>query len=388
MDVFSSIGVRRRSKYVLKKKNQPLAEFHLTMEVLGEIRCEITTVVSTEPAEFPFNLPMVDKDLLDWLNSRFIPKNRAFVDKILAAMPGEDHHLVNLLNVTLGLSLTDDYWILPESHYDLLWEDHNLYENEFSDTLALVAFTGYDAKVKGIASSPEFTTNGMLPKCWRRIGNKVYLYKGGTEGYANSGLEPYSEFYAAQVAEAMEIDHVKYDLEMWKGKLCSVCPLFTSESYSFVPAHVAYPSLSSTELLRKVYGTPFYGSLVDMLVFDAVIANHDRHYGNFGFLRNNISGKLEAVAPIFDNGMSLLHQAMDSDFADLKPYLDWRAFTFANLKDSQLRDIQYFMSPEQKKKIKKLFNFEFQEHPAYNLPKKRLDTLSEFVRNRAVMLSQ
>ena len=31
------------------------------------------------------------------------------------------------------------------------------------------------------------------------------LYKGGTSGFANTGKEPYSEFYAAQVAQAMGI---------------------------------------------------------------------------------------------------------------------------------------------------------------------------------------
>lgn len=36
----------------------------------------------------------------------------------------------------------------------------------------------------------------MLAKSWRRIKNNILLYKSGTEGFANSGLEPYSEYYA------------------------------------------------------------------------------------------------------------------------------------------------------------------------------------------------
>ena len=61
----------------------------------------------------------------------------------------------------------------------------------------------------------------MLPKAWRRKEGKVLLYKGGTSGLANTGKEPYSEFYAAQVAEAMGIPHVTYGLSKWKGQLCS-----------------------------------------------------------------------------------------------------------------------------------------------------------------------
>ena len=81
-------------------------------------------------------------------------------------------------------------------------------------------------------SSPEFTTNGMLPKCWRRVSGKVYLYKDGTEGASNTGFEPYSEFYAAQVAQAMGINAIPYNLSKWKGRLCSTCELFTSKDVS------------------------------------------------------------------------------------------------------------------------------------------------------------
>ena len=51
-------------------------------------------------------------------------------------------------------------------------------------------------------TSSEPTTNGMLPKGWRFIGggDGIYLYKGGTSGAANTGNEPYSEFYASQIA--------------------------------------------------------------------------------------------------------------------------------------------------------------------------------------------
>lgn len=31
-----------------------------------------------------------------------------------------------------------------------------------------------------LSSSPEFTTNGMPPKCWRRISGTIHLFKGGT----------------------------------------------------------------------------------------------------------------------------------------------------------------------------------------------------------------
>ena len=61
------------------------------------------------------------------------------------------------------------------------------------------------------------------------------LFKGGTTGAANTGNEPYSEFYAAQVAKKMGLNHVPYTLGKWKGIICSVCELFTSKDYSYIP---------------------------------------------------------------------------------------------------------------------------------------------------------
>jgi hypothetical protein len=49
------------------------------------------------------------------------------------------------------------------------------------------------------------------------------------------------------------------------------------------------------------HGQEFKDNINDMLVFDALIYNTDRHYGNFGVLRDNSDGKIIAPAPIFDN---------------------------------------------------------------------------------------
>ena len=46
-------------------------------------------------------------------------------------------------------------------------------------------------------------------------------------------------------------------------------------------------------------------ALEDMLVFDAIICNTDRHYGNFGVLVDNKTNTIAAPAPLFDHGNSL-----------------------------------------------------------------------------------
>ena len=49
------------------------------------------------------------------------------------------------------------------------------------------------------------------------------------------------------------------------------------------PAIVAY---------YKNLGETYYNELVDMVVFDAIVCNTDRHYGNFGFMVDNDANKI------------------------------------------------------------------------------------------------
>ena len=147
----------------------------------------------------------------------------------------------------------------------------------------------------------------MLAKSWRRIKNNILLYKSGTEGFANSGLEPYSEYYASQIAKTMDLHYVDYGLSKWKGKLCSTCLLFTNENVSYIPVGriIKTGGIESVIDYYKKLGESYYQELLDMLVFDAVILNEDRHFGNFGFLIDNKSNKIVGCAPIFDNVLSL-----------------------------------------------------------------------------------
>lgn len=160
--------------------------------------------------------------------------------------------------------------------------------------MSLVAYTGVGHSNEAFTTSPELTTNGMLPKGWRLIKNdSIYLYKGGTTGASNTGNEPYSEFYACQIAETMGLNAVHYDLENWKGILASKCKLFTDIDTSYIPIGriVKSGGLKACIEYYKTLGTENLEQIKSMLVFDAVIYNEDRHFGNFGVIRDNKSGK-------------------------------------------------------------------------------------------------
>lgn len=275
----------------------------------------------------PLDLELTDKGLAKWLKHRTIPKNRAYVHNFLSKCGLNINRPMTIIKVSKGLSLNDCYWVV-EQGFEGKYDKYNLYENKFSQVLALIAFTGYGSSIRtSLASCPEFTTNGMLPKCWRRKDGKILLYKGGTMGASNTGNEPYSEYYAAQVAKVLGVNAIEYGLSRWKGELCSTCELFTSKDYAFLPVGriVTSGGMNAVGEYYKKLGDEFVEALNDMLVFDAIIMNTDRHFGNFGFVVDNKTNKIVAPAPLFDHGNALLNYAGRDDWDNdqaLKAYAD------------------------------------------------------------------
>ena len=56
-----------------------------------------------------------------------------------------------------------------------------------------------------------------------------------------------------------------------------------------------------------------------MLAFDYLINNSDRHYGNFGFIRDANTLKFIGPAPLFDHGNSLWYQNLTALARSLPP---------------------------------------------------------------------
>lgn len=375
--------------YELRHFDTPLMRFSAEENTsIPEI--EILWIDEENTKLLPLDLELSGESVRKWLKNRSIPKNRAYVNRILSKSGLSLNRPMDIIKVSKGLSLNDCYWVTEEG-FSGSFAEYNLYDNRFSRRLALIAFTGYGSAVRSsLASSPEFTTNGMLPKCWRRINGSIYLYKGGTSGASNTGNEPYAEFYASQIAEAMGIDAVKYTLSRWKGALCSVCGLFTSKEYSFMPVGRLVTS-GGMEAVRKYYcafGEKYTDAIDDMLVLDAVILNTDRHFGNFGFLIDNKTNEISLPAPLFDHGNSLLNYAADDDLcskSDLDLYI---STLYPCVYDDFIGTAKAVLSARHREGLRRLLEFRFKRHGRYNLPKDRLETLETLVRERARFLLQ
>lgn len=338
----------------------------------------------------PLDLELNDEGLFKWLKHRTIPSNRAYVRTLLSKCGLNLNRPLNIIKVSKGLSLNDCYWIVEEG-FEGKFENFNLYDNHLSRVLANIAFTGYGSSIRSsLASSPEFTTNGMLPKCWRRIKGKIYLYKGGTTGASNTGMEPYSEFYAHQVAQAMEIDSVPYNICKWKGELCSYCELFTSKNYSFVPVGkiVKTGGMTAVREFYEKLGKKYVKALDDMIVLDALICNTDRHYGNFGFLVNNKTNKIVAPAPLFDHGNSLYNFAGRDDLESYDAFSQYADTLLPCVYDDFILEAKKVLTKKHKEHLRKLLQFKFKKHSMYNLPNQRLKYLEKRIRESAQMLLQ
>lgn len=373
--------------YELKHFNTTLVRFSATEDTAAP---DINILWVNEECRdlLPLGMELSGSGIAKWLKQRTIPKNRAYVNSFLSKCGLHINRPMNIIRVSKGLSLNDCYWVVEEG-FNGTFEKYNLYDNRFSQLLALIAFTGYGSSVRtSLVFCPEFTTNGMLPKCWRRVNGTIRLYKGGTSGASNTGCEPYSEYYAAQIAEVMGINSVSYNLSKWKGELCSVCDLFTSKDYSYLPIG-RMVTAGGMETVREYYqslGKEYIDALNAMLVFDAVIFNTDRHFGNFGFMVNNKTNKITASAPLFDHGNALFNYAGRDDLETFAALEAYAATLMPCTYDDFTGTAKKALTPELREGVRHLLGFKFKKHPRYNLPDKRLKLMEQFVQKQARVL--
>ena len=360
---------------ILKHRDRELLRF----EWLEPQGVRVVSVNESERKFLPLEMKgAADDDALwSWLTHRIVPKHRNYIQRMLGNIGITRMETRAIIELCKGLSLNDVYWVVAED-FKGKWSDCNLYCNEFSETLAVMAFTGglrgEFVAGRDSSTSPEFTTNGMLAKCWRRREGQIVLYKGGTEGAANAGFEPYSEYYASQIAEAMGLPHVQYGLSRFKGIVCSTCKLFTSDKYGYVPAGRL---ISRDEALQDP-------RFADIFFFDAIIFNTDRHMGNFGYLIDNDTNEIVGAAPIFDNGYGLFSLAIDRAGDQYDEFVDLRKFVsrVTPALYSKWLGFPSGLTADMKARLSALKGFRINRHSKYNLSARRISAIEDFIQKR------
>lgn len=301
--------------YEIRLFDRKIASFVFEMNCFGE-SCAVGLRVEPGAEQLlPLNLASCPNDieLRRFLDSRRIPKNRAYVERILAPFGLRASDTKGIIDVTKGMSLNDSYCVVPAGDAPCFAE-FNLFENGFDAVLSVIAYTGrVPSSEVGSGIPSELSPSGTFPKTWRVVSGQRVLYKAAHDD--GLGFEPVSEYLASQVAAAMGLSHVTYDLAVWQGRLCSTCALMNDAETLFVTFAYALDR-DAKDAMNLERALAFFDELGEdaaqqfrsMLVFDAVVMNPDRHMGNYGVLRDNETGHVLGFAPIFDNNLALLPQ--------------------------------------------------------------------------------
>ena len=101
------------------------------------------------------------KSIDAWWRRRAIPPTRDGIRGILDSMGIRS--AVELLNRSHGLSLSDQYWVKPESS-DLEWDTVNFFTNPFDEELGRTLLTARSSSHRFSLNAPDASTGGDLPK--------------------------------------------------------------------------------------------------------------------------------------------------------------------------------------------------------------------------------
>lgn len=267
--------------------------------------------------------------LNEWWGDRSIPTSRSGIREALNTLGVSSPKL--LLTRCYGLSLSDQYWIVPEGS-GLTWDQVNFFKHDFSEDIGDVLF-GAAKKPDPLGfSSPDSTSDGNLKKRWKIIDGKRCLIKGGSNPYRQ---QPLNEVIATEIMKRLNIPCIPYTVTWNKGAPYSICEDFITAETELIPAWRIIQSEKRRNDLSLYQhfincadhlGIPDVRPFLDrMIVLDYIIANEDRHLNNFGAIRKAETLEWVGMAPIYDSGSSLGYDKSiplmwDEDEYECKPF--------------------------------------------------------------------
>ena len=340
-------------KFTLMNKNKKIFDF--------EYNNEEHTIVnffrnySDNEIYAPFGLiknDKIDKEQFNkWWKNRQIPASRNGLKEVLHNSNVYDKDNFDLLDSKVYcLSLSDQYWVKRVDE-DILWEDINFFENEFSEDIGKILFEGGKTSFNLNLNTPDMTSNGNYEKRWKIINGDRYLIKAGGKMI---NQEPFNEVIATKLYDRIlnDDEYVKYELAHTGKNVFSICKNFITTDTELIPAWKIneYYEFREDENKYEHYirclnelKITDANLLVDkMIVCDFILANKDRHFNNFGVIRNVETLEFERIAPIFDNGCSLWFDENDmyvGEFFLTKPFEEYEKKQISLVKNISWLDV-------------------------------------------------
>ncbi|MDR2267087.1 MAG: HipA domain-containing protein [Christensenellaceae bacterium] len=330
MEWLSRYG-KSEKKYILKHKDIDVVEIELNdageIAVIGKVLNEAHLPVGTV-----ISCGVDTAELQKWWSGRSIPASREMLNEVLVSqglvLPQQ------LLEKNSGLSLSDQYWICTKDA-DIKWASINYFDNNFSEDVGDMLFGRAISKSDGVInlSSPDNTSDGMLKKKWKIVDGKRCLIKGSSKPFHQ---EVANEVLAARICERLDISFVNYWVVDIDGEKYSACEDFITGDTELVSAWRVAKQLkpdSNTSayeaFIRKAeeFGITDARRKIDMmLTLDFIIVNVDRHYNNFGFVRDANTLEWLDIAPIFDSGNSMWYTDLHTNINPMDLHFESKAF--------------------------------------------------------------
>lgn len=211
-------------------------------------------------------------DYFNWMKSRYSAGSNVAARRLMLRAFGSDNHATSL-DITRALSLTNCYW-LKQRGEKIKFEEVTPYLHKEWDGNGM--FTG--------GSISTLFVNGAASKCWLDSNTllKIGSYK---------ELEPF------KLGEALGLQQNMAEAKMSdKGiiltNFTSTEVFFESVEQSGVTGAKDKPIITAINLFSE--------QMVALVVLDYLVENDDRHWGNFGFLRDANTGEYLGMAPYFD----------------------------------------------------------------------------------------
>ena len=224
-----------------------------------------------------------------------------------------DDEKLSIMNY--ALTVTDNYWFKPKNS-KLKYKDVCL-KNDMLFDLSLKG--DKSVSPNKMILTPELTTGGSYEKGWRHINNHWWLYKVGTKE------EIFSELFYSRAFEIMGLNTAHYEREDKYIKTLNF-----AEKYNYEPMASLFDDNEDYETIYlglKEIDENIANDYLRMIYFDVVFNNVDRHNENCGLLRDKRSGKIIALAPNFDDNLSLISKTnklnVSKDEGFLKYFMEY-----------------------------------------------------------------
>lgn len=340
-------------KFTLMNKNKKVFDFVYDEEEHFIVNFERNYPENEDYAPFGLiKMNEIDKvEFNKWWKNRQIPASRKGLKEVLHNSNVYDKDNFDLLDAkAYCLSLSDQYWVKGVDE-EISWESINFFDNEFSEDIGKILFNGGKTALNLNLNTPDMTSNGNYEKRWKIIDGERYLLKAGSKIY---NQEPFNELIATKLYERLlnKDEYVEYSVIFDDDKAISKCKNFITKNTELVPAwkiNEYYEFLDDedkyTHYIRCLnnLGIKDAETLTDkMIVCDYIIANKDRHFNNFGVIRDVNTLKFIGVAPIFDNGCSLWYDENDmyvGEFFLTKPFEEYEKKQLSLVKKLEWLDI-------------------------------------------------